>query len=111
MLFDPKWNETIPEVEIKPNKIGKILIDSLALIQKKGWCQYAFHSADDSYCMVGAICEKATNYTDTMRALDLLKQVTGADDIPVWNDQLGRTHKEVYDAFRKAIELAGRTGR
>ncbi len=87
------------------SEVKLLLIRARERIEKKGWCQGAFHRGSAS-CMMGALgytrkrgCPSGLHYM----AGEQLRSFVGGDLVPHWNDRPGRTKAEVLEVFDKAI--------
>ena len=90
-----------------------ILTEAKRLIEKNGFIQESFVKWDEitetvKYCASGAILV-AGEYDDTDEALEAMCSATECSVITSWNDEPGRTKKEVLDAFDKAIVIANKS--
>jgi hypothetical protein len=108
-----KENEKM-DVKFEPYSKGEIteaknvLVNSLDLLLKYGWCKFVMEDDFGSHCILGAIynwknkkgCEHDF-HKDAARSIFI--QVNNITSIPVWNDHPSRTKKQVITAFKKAI--------
>jgi hypothetical protein len=89
------------------DEIGQILLAAANYLESHGWCQHRLYSQDNMACAVGAIRMVTKGEGKENLARMRLARVAGCQwqTIPKWNDQKGRTAKQVIDAFRKAAHL------
>lgn len=118
MLYDPKWEVDTP-ADIKLEPWQEILLKAADILKERGWTQDAFTKRGGSVCLLGAL-----NRADNLAAdgCSVLKgsgrlgvQFTEArilaeakiieniyiGSIPCWNDNDGRTKKDVLDVLYK----------
>ena len=92
-------------------KTVTVLKKARALLAKDGWCQGAYTNNNGEHCVMGAIRACTPDYWDQQRqSLDAylaLKSVIHQDPV-VWNDQKGRTMRQVLKAFDEAIRAEER---
>ena len=60
------------------------------------------------YCLVGALREVGHKYKRENRktANDCIREVINRTSLAIWNDEQGRTRKEVLTALQNAIDIA-----
>lgn len=117
MLYDPKW--TPPATEIKLEPWQEILLKAATILEEKGWVQDGLHSPK-GFCALGALqwacygqvyTSSVFNKTDVdgkrerhndvyIQACHNLGNAVRDWDIYHWNDNPGRTAKEVIDQMR-----------
>jgi len=105
--------KTAPKSEIKESIEVEVFKKAKSLI-KKGWCQRAFVKKGlfrVRYCVVSAIGHATSNYDGQyfrifINSNDLSSYGNSDQVIWQWNDQRGRTKKEVLKAFDNAIDYA-----
>lgn len=79
------------------------------LIKKKGWVQHV-SDCDDGYCILGAIWETCGGFSTekTTRAMKAVQNILDSRTdylhvgIAAWNDEAGRTKRQVLAVLRKA---------
>lgn len=105
---DKRQGETAPLVV---DRVGQILLDAAAYIEKHGWCQNNFQMPDGRVCASGAIgcamgvTDSPLHYHQARSRLCChlreVKQVSMAG-IEVWNDFFGQTKENVVANIRAA---------
>ena len=88
------------------------------LLRRDGWCQGRFWRRDGSRCALGALsaaaCVGATDHSADVRyqrGRRALNAVLPEDvEVMSWNDEVGRTKRQVIGAFDRAVS-AVRTGK
>jgi hypothetical protein len=89
-----------------------IVSDAIELIKKFGWHQFSFGSKDVGYCLVGAISvankgtwgrkpESIYRVIEKMIS-DQSPTATVTYSLSKWNDEKGRTKRQVLAILRKA---------
>lgn len=85
----------------------EILNDAADILERDGWCQGEFHSAEGAHCALGAISEAYMSF-DYRRELygatkSLLAERIGTPWIATWNDHGDRTKEQVVKAMRGTL--------
>lgn len=118
MLYDPKWEvETPADIKLEPWQ--EILLKAADILKERGWTQDAFTKPGGSVCLLGALnradnlaadgCSilKGSGRLDSCyspaRALAEAKiiELICPGGIPWWNDNAGRTKKQVLNVLYK----------
>jgi hypothetical protein len=94
---------------------NQVLVAAKREILTNGWAQFggsmeAQYVPGEPVCINLAIFRSAQSkedYETRMKASDLVGEILGfecgAEDVPLWNDEPGRTLEEVIDVLDKAI--------
>lgn len=76
------------------------------VLEKYGWIQKTFGNRDYGFCLAGAITEAYPKDKDSNKAFNKLVKLHPrrfADGVVVtWNDNPGRTKKQVVELLKKA---------
>lgn len=91
------------------NTVQKTLTSARDLLLKYGWIQHDDGSRSKGFCAGGAIDASTKNYGRMNDASEALKDAfPRRRSIVAFNDQRGRTKRQVIAMFNKAIKLAGK---
>lgn len=85
-------------------RVSDVLRKAAAKLEKYGWVQGSsnYGVMRKPCCALGAIIAVSGSDGGGFAARERLKAVLGIGSITVWNDQSGRTAREVVSALRKA---------
>jgi hypothetical protein len=73
------------------------------LVKKYGWRQGSFGGKDAGFCVVGAINLAYHGFDKKWcKAIGKVQKLIGGIAIPLWNDEPGRTRRQVLTLLRKA---------
>lgn len=92
-------------------KVIEVLKGARKLLKEKGWIQHT-GSSDSGLCILGAMghyCSSNQCYDVLDRAKEPLLELSGAEFLHLWNDEMCRTKEEVIDLLDRAIELEKQT--
>lgn len=81
------------------------LMEAKKLIERRGWVQRALCTSD-GYCITGAIAAVQENESLRDLAFDCIRKECASNLVVKWNDQKGRTKRQVINLIDKAARRA-----